>query len=110
MIPDAVLAMLGKTFAMESGWGVECVRFFARTKIALYGRGLAGFGISFPQLIRNESKHFATLTGNTALDNAQTAVTNYAKQIAPPNMVNFSASGECLLIQMILAIYSATLH
>jgi len=46
VIPDAVFSMCERTFAMEFDRGVESVRFFVRTKIAHYRRGLAGFPLA----------------------------------------------------------------
>jgi hypothetical protein len=78
---------------------------FGYAMVNYYNAPIPGFGMSFPQLVTNESKYLTTLIGNTALDNAQTAVTAYSNQIAQPNTLNFTASGEYLLIQMILAIW-----
>lgn len=42
IIPDAVFCMRGRTWAMELDRGMEGVRYFVRTKITMYERGLAG--------------------------------------------------------------------
>jgi hypothetical protein len=42
LIPDAVFSMADRTFALEFDRGVEGVKFFVRTKIATYRRGLDG--------------------------------------------------------------------
>jgi hypothetical protein len=46
LIPDAVFALGDRTFAVEFDRGVEGVRFFMRTKIAVYRCGLPGFAFA----------------------------------------------------------------
>ena len=46
IIPDAVLAIDGRTFALELDRGRESVRYFVRTKIPFYRHGLAGFPLT----------------------------------------------------------------
>lgn len=43
VIPDAVLAVQRQQFAIEFDRGQEGVRFFVRSKVASYSRGLIGF-------------------------------------------------------------------
>jgi len=43
LIPDAVFALGDRNFAAEFDRGVEGIKFFMRTKVAVYRRGLPGF-------------------------------------------------------------------
>src|SRR5437879_2289510 len=42
IIPDAVFRLADRTFAAEYDRGLEGLRYFIKTKIACYRRGLAG--------------------------------------------------------------------
>jgi hypothetical protein len=46
LIPDALCAFSGRTFAIEYDRGMEGVRYFAETKIALYEHGLDGLPLT----------------------------------------------------------------
>lgn len=46
IIPDAVFELAGKSFAAEFDRSLEGVKFFERTKVALYERGLEGLPLS----------------------------------------------------------------
>jgi TrbL/VirB6 plasmid conjugal transfer protein len=78
---------------------------FGYGMINYYNTPIPGFGQSFPQLVTNESKYLTSLIGDTALQNAQLAVTNYSKQFALPSIVNVTASYEYVLVEMIVAFW-----
>jgi hypothetical protein len=46
IIPDAVFAVGRRTFAVEFDRGLETIRYFLRTKVGAYRRGLEGFPLS----------------------------------------------------------------
>ncbi len=46
IIPDAVFELAGRTFAAEFDRGLEGVKFFLRTKIAMYEQGFEGLPLS----------------------------------------------------------------
>jgi hypothetical protein len=71
VIPDAVFSMCGKTFAMEFDRGVESVRFFVRTKIALYRRGLAGFPLTAVLVVADRKARAVSLARNIPNERGQ---------------------------------------
>jgi hypothetical protein len=71
VIPDAVFSMCGKTFAMEFDRGVESVRFFVRTKIAHYRRGLAGFPLAAVLVIADRKARAVSLARNIPNERGQ---------------------------------------
>lgn len=61
IIPDAVFAIHGKTLAVEFDRGQESTRFFKKTKVALYQKGLAGLPISTVIIVADRKARMATL-------------------------------------------------
>jgi len=78
---------------------------FGYAMINYYNTPIPGFGQSFPQLVTNQSRYLASLIGNTALQNAQTAITSYGSQIAHPALANLTASYEYVLVEIIMAVW-----
>jgi hypothetical protein len=61
LIPDAVCGFSGRTFAIEYDRGMEGVRFFVKTKIALYERGLDGLPLTAVVVITNGKQRMKNL-------------------------------------------------
>ena len=61
LIPDAVCAFSGRTFAIEYDRGMEGVRYFADTKIALYERGLDGLPLTAVVVITDGKQRMKNL-------------------------------------------------
>jgi hypothetical protein len=61
IIPDAVCALSGRTFAIEYDRGMEGVRFFAETKIAQYERGLEGLPLTAILVITDGERRMRNL-------------------------------------------------
>lgn len=61
LIPDAVFSMADRTFALEFDRGVEGVRFFIRTKIATYRRGLDGLPITAVLVVTDREPRMVSL-------------------------------------------------
>ena len=62
LIPDAICAFSDRTFAIEYDRGMEGVRFFAETKIALYERGLVGLPLAAIVVITDGRQRIKNLT------------------------------------------------
>jgi hypothetical protein len=62
IIPDAVLSVNGRTIAVEYDRGMESLRYFERTKMSVYRRGLDGFPIDVVLVIADRQARVATLT------------------------------------------------
>ena len=69
LIPDAVMSLGGRTFALEIDRGVEGIRFFMRTKIAVYRRGLAGFPLDAVLVVADRKTRMEALA--RAIDDDQ---------------------------------------
>lgn len=78
---------------------------FGYAMINYYNTPIPGFGASFPQLVTNQSRYLTTLIGDTALQKAQTAITNYSQTIPSPSLANISASYEYVVVEIILAVW-----
>lgn len=61
IIPDGVMALGDRTFALEFDRGAEGLRFFVRTKMKIYGRGLPGFPLSAVLVIADRAPRTAAL-------------------------------------------------
>ncbi len=61
LIPDAVFKLADKTFAMEFDRGVEGIRFFLRTKIAAYRRGLDGLPLNAVLVVTDRDARMVSL-------------------------------------------------
>ena len=61
LIPDAVFSMAGRTFALEFDRGVEGVRFFVRTKVATYRRGLDGLQLAAVLVVTDREPRLVSL-------------------------------------------------
>ena len=61
IIPDAVFGVRKQTFAIEFDRGQESLRFFAKTKIETYSRGLAGFPLSAVLIIADREPRMRSL-------------------------------------------------
>jgi hypothetical protein len=61
LIPDAVFNMADRTFAVEFDRGVEGVRFFVRTKVATYRRGLDGLPLAAVLVVTDRETRMASL-------------------------------------------------
>ena len=61
VIPDAVFSMHDWTFAVEVDRGVETVRFFIRTKISSYRKGLPGFPLTAILIVTDRSARMKSL-------------------------------------------------
>jgi hypothetical protein len=71
VIPDAVFSMCGKTFAMEFDRGGESVRFFVRTKIAHYRRGLAGYPLTAVLVVADRKARLVSLARSISDERGQ---------------------------------------
>jgi hypothetical protein len=78
---------------------------FGYAMINYYNTPIPGFGMSFPQLVTNESKYLTALIGDTALENSETAITAYSRQLASPSLANITASYEYVLVEIIVAVW-----
>ena len=78
---------------------------FGYAMVNYYNSPIPGFGMSFPQLITNESKYLTSLIGSTALQNAESSITAYWKQIPPPAVTNVVASIEYAIIVVMMAVW-----
>ena len=61
LIPDALCAFSDRTFAIEYDRGMEGVRFFAETKIALYDHGLDGLPLTAVLVITDGKQRMKNL-------------------------------------------------
>lgn len=61
LIPDALFAMRNRTFAVEFDRGVETVRFFIKTKIASYRRGLEGLPLAAVLIVTDRKARMESL-------------------------------------------------
>ena len=61
IIPDAVFELSGKTFAAEFDRGLEAVKFFLRTKVAVYERGLEGLPLAALIIITDRKRRMENL-------------------------------------------------
>jgi Replication-relaxation len=62
VIPDAVFSMHNRTFAVEVDRGVETVRFFIRTKIPSYRKGLPGFPLTAILIVTDRKTRMKSLS------------------------------------------------
>jgi hypothetical protein len=61
LIPDAVFSLADRTFALEFDRGVEGVRFFIRSKIATYRRGLDGLPLAAVLVVTDREPRMVSL-------------------------------------------------
>ena len=61
IIPDAVFAVGRRTFAVEFDRGLETIRYFLCTKIAVYRRGLEGFPLSAVLIVADSKTRMVAL-------------------------------------------------
>jgi hypothetical protein len=78
---------------------------FGYAMVNYYNSPIPGFGMSFPQLVTNESRYLTGLIGSTALQNAQATITTYSRHIPPPSIANLTASLEYVVIEIIMAVW-----
>ena len=71
LIPDAIVSMHRRTFAVEFDRGVEGVRFFLKTKIALYRRGLPGYPLSAILVIADRRARMVSLARSVPNEHGQ---------------------------------------
>jgi type IV secretory pathway VirB6-like protein len=78
---------------------------FGYAMVNYYNAPIPGLGMSFPQLITNESKYLTNLIGQTALQNAETTLNTYWSRVPAPGITNLTASIEYVVIEIIMAIW-----
>jgi len=61
VIPDAVFCVGKRTFAAEYDRGLETLRYFVRTKIAVYARGLQDFPLTAVVVVADRSVRMKSL-------------------------------------------------
>ncbi len=61
IIPDAVFSTGGRTFAVEFDRGTETLRFFLKTKVAAYRRGLQGLPLAAVLVITDRNARMKAL-------------------------------------------------
>jgi protein involved in plasmid replication-relaxation len=61
VIPDAVFAVGARTYAVEFDRGLENLRFFVRSKIAVYQRGLEGFPLTAVLIVADRKARMQSL-------------------------------------------------
>ena len=61
VIPDAVVALGNRTFAVEVDRGMEGLRYFLRTKIARYARGLNGLPLTAVLIVTDRDTRITSL-------------------------------------------------
>jgi hypothetical protein len=78
---------------------------FGYAMVNYYTSPIPGLGMSFPQLVTNESKYLTNLIGQTALQNAEATITTYSRHIPPPSIANITASFEYVVVEIIMAVW-----
>jgi hypothetical protein len=68
IIPDAVFAVGRRTFAVEFDRGLESIRYFLRTKVAVYRRGLEGFPLSTVLIVADSKTRMLALAKAIAVE------------------------------------------
>jgi hypothetical protein len=71
LIPDALFALGDRTFAVEFDAASEGIRFFVRTKIKGYERGLPGFPLTAVLVVADREARMAALMQRAADDRGQ---------------------------------------
>ena len=61
IIPDAIFSIRGRQFAMEFDRGLETIRYFVRTKISMYARGLDDFPLAALLVVADREARMKTL-------------------------------------------------
>lgn len=61
---------------------------FGYAMVNYYNSPIPGFGRSFPELVTDESAYLTNLIGTTALQNAESTLTNYSKNIPEPGITD----------------------
>ena len=78
---------------------------FGYAMVNYYNSPIPGFGMSFPQLVTNESRYLTNLIGHTALQNSEATINTYWGRIPAPGITNLTASFEYVVIEIIMAIW-----
>ncbi|HZS72299.1 MAG TPA: type IV secretion system protein [Candidatus Acidoferrum sp.] len=78
---------------------------FGYAMVNYYTSPIPGFGMSFPQLVTNESRYLTNLIGTTALQNAETTLTTYWKRIPEPGVTDVMAQIEYVIVVIIVDIW-----
>jgi hypothetical protein len=78
---------------------------FGYAMVTYYNSPIPGFGMSFPQLVTNESQYLTSLIGTTALQNAQNTLTTYRGHIPHPGITDITGSIEYIIIIGIMAVW-----
>jgi hypothetical protein len=78
---------------------------FGYAMVNYYDVPIPGFGRSFYHLVTDEAQYLTGLIGNTALDNANQAITAYWQSVTPPSFANFGANLEYVLIDSIMSFW-----
>jgi type IV secretory pathway VirB6-like protein len=78
---------------------------FGYAMVNYYNAPIPGLGMSFPQLITDESKYLTNLIGQTALQNAEATLNAYWGHVPSPGITNLTASIEYVAIEIIMAIW-----
>src|SRR5437667_874413 len=66
IIPDAVFSLARRTFAVEFDRGKEGIRYFMRTKLAAYLRGLEGFPLAALLIVTDRQARMVSLANMIA--------------------------------------------
>jgi TrbL/VirB6 plasmid conjugal transfer protein len=61
---------------------------FGYAMVNYYNAPIPGFGRSFPELVTDESAYLTNLIGTTALQNAESTLTSYSKNIPEPGITD----------------------
>jgi len=76
---------------------------FGYAMVNYYNSPIPGFGMSFPQLVTNESRYLTNLIGTTALQNAEATINTYWARIPAPGITDVAASLEYVVIEIMMA-------
>ncbi|MGH9451057.1 MAG: type IV secretion system protein [Terriglobia bacterium] len=78
---------------------------FGYAMVNYYTSPIPGFGMSFPQLVTNESQYLTSLIGTTALQTAQHTLNTYRGDIPHPGITDITGSIEYIIIVGIMAVW-----
>jgi TrbL/VirB6 plasmid conjugal transfer protein len=99
--------------ANERASGFHFARFAELVLMIAFGYGMInyydtpipGFGRSFYHLITDEAQYLTSLIGQTALDNAKSAIDAYWNQVPSPTVGNLTASLQYVLVLAIMSLW-----
>jgi hypothetical protein len=78
---------------------------FGYAMVNYYTSPIPGFGRSFPQLVTDESSYLTNLIGTTALQNAESTLTNYWRNIPQPGVTDVMAEVEYVIVVIIVDVW-----